>query len=295
MKINKKSVSILGLVAFLFLGMSGLQAQPKKREFKRGGDQSIGLSAEQKEQMKEARIAFAKATIDLKNEMGELKAKQRTLFSAEKPNMNQIYANADKISDVKNQLMKEKISMKLDTRSFLTEEQCVKMGQHAKHKKGLRHGKKGQMGQANRAEQGGKQRGMRNGERMAQQGKKGNGMKQKAGKQMKQGRNLLDLSDEQKEQMKELRIAHLKDTKGLKNELEVIRLNQKHLMTAENVDKKAVMANVDQLSGVQNKLTKKGIDHKMEVREILTEDQLVLFISHPKGKKGFGKRHKRMN
>ena len=40
------------------------------------------------------------------------------------------------------------------------------------------------------------------------------------------------LSDEQKEQMKELRIAHQKDTKELKNELEEIRLKQKHLMTA---------------------------------------------------------------
>ena len=295
MKINKRSISILGLVAFLFLGMTSLQAQPKKRGFKQGDDKSIGLSEEQKEQMKEARIVYAKATLDLKNEMGEVKAKQKTLLSAEKPNMNQIYANVDKISDLKNQLMKEEIEMKLDIRTFLTEEQRVKMAHRSKHKKGAKQGGKGQMGKAHRANQGG-QGGMRNGEGLAQGGKRGKGFQQKAGKQMRQERNLLDLSDEQKEQMKELRLAHLKDTKELKNELEVIRLKQKHLMTAENIDKNAIMKNVDRLSGVQNQLAKKGIDHKMEVREILTEDQLVLFMTHSKGKRGAAKRHQhRMN
>ena len=295
MKINKRSISILSLVAFLFLGMSGLQAQQEKRDFKQRGDQTSVLNEVQKEQMKEARIAFAKATIDLKNELGELHAKQRTLFSAEKPNMKEIYANADKISELKNQIKKEEIGMKLDIRSFLTEEQQMKMAKHSKHRKGVMRDKKGQMGQANRAEMGRAKQGMRKGDRGEQQGKKGNGIKQKAGKQMGKDRNMLGLSDEQKVQMKEIRVAHLKETKELKNELEVIRLKQKHLMTAEKVDKNSIMDNVDRLSNIQNQLAKKQIDNKMEIREILTEDQLVLFMSHPKGKKGFAKRHKRMN
>lgn len=295
MKINKRSISILSLVAFLFLGMSGLQAQQEKRDFKQRGDQTSVLNEVQKEQMKEARIAFAKATIDLKNELGELHAKQRTLFSAEKPNMKEIYANADKISELKNQIKKEEIGMKLDIRSFLTEEQQMKMAKHSKHRKGVMRDKKGQMGQANRAEMGIAKQGMRKGDRGEQQGKKGNGIKQKAGKQMGKDRNMLGLSDEQKVQMKEIRVAHLKETKELKNELEVIRLKQKHLMTAEKVDKNSIMDNVDRLSNIQNQLAKKQIDNKMEIREILTEDQLVLFMSHPKGKKGFAKRHKRMN
>ena len=295
MKINKRSISILSLVAFLFLGMSGLQAQQEKRDFKQRGDQTSVLNEVQKEQMKEARIAFAKATIDLKNELGELQAKQRTLFSAEKPNMKEIYANADKISELKNQIKKEEIGMKLDIRSFLTEEQQMKMAKHSKHRKGAMRDKIGQMGQANRAEMGRAKQGMRKGDRGEQQGKKGYGIKQKAGKQMGKDRNMLDLSDEQKVQMKEIRVAHLKETKELKNELEVIRLKQKHLMTAEKVDKNSIMDNVDRLSNIQNQLAKKQIDNKMEIREILTEDQLVLFMSHPKGKKGFAKRHKRMN
>ena len=184
MKINKRSISILSLVAFLFLGMSGLQAQQEKRDFKQRGDQTSVLNEVQKEQMKEARIAFAKATIDFKNELGELHAKQRTLFSAEKPNMKEIYANADKISELKNQIKKEEIGMKLDIRSFLTEEQQMKMAKHSKHRKGVMRDKKGQMGQANRAEMGRAKQGMRKGDRGEQQGKKGYGIKQKAGKQM---------------------------------------------------------------------------------------------------------------
>jgi Spy/CpxP family protein refolding chaperone len=171
----------------------------------------------------------------------------------------------------------------------------MKMAKHSKHRKGVMRDKKGQMGQANRAEMGRAKQGMRKGDRGEQQGKKGYGIKQKAGKQMGKDRNMLDLSDEQKAQMKEIRVAHLKETKELKNELEVIRLKQKHLMTAEKVDKNSIMDNVDRLSNIQNQLAKKQIDNKMEIREILTEDQLVLFMSHPKGKKGFAKRHKRMN
>ncbi|MBI9056834.1 MAG: periplasmic heavy metal sensor [Labilibaculum sp.] len=209
--------------------------------------------------------------------------------------MKEIYANADKISELKNQIKKEEIGMKLDIRSFLTEEQQMKMAKHSKHRKGVMRDKKGQMGQANRAEMGRAKQGMRKGDRGEQQGKKGYGIKQKAGKQMGKDRNMLGLSDEQKAQMKEIRVAHLKETKELKNELEVIRLKQKHLMTAEKVDKNSIMDNVDRLSNIQNQLAKKQIDNKMEIREILTEDQLVLFMSHPKGKKGFAKRHKRMN
>ncbi|MBI9056833.1 MAG: hypothetical protein JEZ01_03575 [Labilibaculum sp.] len=54
MKINKRSISILSLVAFLFLGMSGLQAQQEKRDFKQRGEQTSVLNEVQKEQMKEA-------------------------------------------------------------------------------------------------------------------------------------------------------------------------------------------------------------------------------------------------
>ena len=308
MKINKRSVSIIGLIAFFLVSISGLQAQPEKRGFKQRGDQASALNAEQKEQMKASRIVFAKATIDLKNELGELHAKQKTLFSAEKPNMKQIYANADKISELKSQLKKETISMKLDMRSFLTEEQQAMRASRSKCRKDEKPGKRGGMGQGNRAKMGRKQgmrkgercshqgrRGMQKGERCTQQGMKGNGFKHQGKEQMGRNRNMLDLNDEQKTQMKEIRIAYRKDTKELRNELELIRLKQKHLMTAEKIDKNSIMDNVNQSSKIQNQLAKKQIDHRMEIRKILSEDQLVLFKSCLKGKKGFEKRHKRMN
>lgn len=293
MKINKSSISFIGLLAFLFLGVFSLQAQPQ--EFANNREKRDGLSDAQKQQMREARIALAKASIDYKNELGEMQARQRTLLSAKQPNMNQIYANADKIADLKNQLLKERLAMKLDVRSFLSERQQMMMANRPMRNKGTRQAERGNRGQAYRCEMVGRKQQMCKGDRRGQFANKGKGWKHKAGNRMGKEYALLGLSEEQNLQMDELWMAHFSETKEIRNELEEIRLKQKHLMTADNPNKSSIMANVDRLTVVQKLLAKKKIDHKMQVREILTDDQLVIFRSHPNGKRNFDKYHSRMN
>lgn len=292
MKNIRGNIAVIGVACLLMsMGASDVNAQGNRRA-KADCPKGITLSDQQKEQVKATKIEFAKATKDLKNELNELRAHQQTLMSAEKPNVKGIYANIDKASDLKNQLMKERIAMKLDMQSFLSDEQKLMAANRPMHKQGMRSGRKGKMKNGQGRKKGvcvGNNDGFARGDGRGQ-GRQG----------MKEGRpncNLGDFSDEQKEQMKELRLAHLKNTKELRDEAEELSLKQKHMMTSENPDKKMIMENLDRLSGIQNKLAKTRVDHQMEVRKILTEDQLSLFLSHSGMRKGFGNgnRHRSFN
>ncbi len=280
MKRIKRNIVVIGVVSFLMcLGTSNLNAQRNKR-LNKDCPKGIEFNDQQKEQIKKSKLEFAKATKDLRNELNELRAQQNTLMSADKPDLKAIYANIDKSSDLKNRLKKLELAMKLNMKSVFTEEQKVMMANRPMRNRGMNQAGKAQMGNGKSFNSG-----------------FGKGFNSKGMKQGRQNDDWMNLSDEQKVQMKEFHIAHMKESKGLRNEMEVLQLKQKHLMTYENLDKKSIMENIDRLSGVQNKLNKMKVDHKLEVRKILTEDQLCLYLSHSGTKRGFGNgnRHRHFN
>lgn len=100
---------------------------------------------------------------------------------------------------------------------------------------------------------------------------------------------LPDLTDKQKEEMKTLRTAHMKEMLPLKNELNEERAKLQTLTTAEKVDMNAVNAQIDKMSAIKTKLAKKRQAHKQSIRNILTDEQRVIFDSHS-GKGGNGKK-----
>lgn len=81
---------------------------------------------EQQDQIKALRLETAQKVKPLKNQLNELEAKQQTLRTAEKADMNAIYANIDKISEVKSEIQKVMAKQHQDIRSMLTEEQLMK-------------------------------------------------------------------------------------------------------------------------------------------------------------------------
>jgi len=289
MKNIKKNIAVIGVAGLLMCAGLNLNAQ-RNMSLNKDCRKGIEYSDQQKEQIKKAKIEFAKATKDLKNELNELRAQQKTLMSADKPNLKAIYANIDKASDLKNRLKKEQFAMRMDIKSVLTEEQkqmrlsCVKGKQRMKrgetNKMQNEHSKMHNDGVRNK-------RGVAYGRSFAHQGMQKD----------RQNKNRLNLSDEQKEQMKDLRIAHFNASKELRDQVEILQLRQKQIMTSENIDEKMIIENMDRLSGIQNKLAKMKVDHNMEVRKLLTEDQLILFLSHSgKGQDfGNGNRHRRFN
>ncbi|WP_282015888.1 Spy/CpxP family protein refolding chaperone [Marinifilum flexuosum] len=284
----KRSVIVGMICMFVVAGMSNLYAQQNRGQRGQRSEQCrkgmrCNLSDSQKEQMKEVRTKYAKQTLDIKNELNELQAKQQTLVSAEKPNQSQVYANIDKMTALKKELHLQKLDMRMEMRSFLTEEQLLRADARPNHRKGMKQGRGGKKGMAQ-----GRMHGKRGHGQM--QGKRGMGA-QKGMQAGKGKRNMLDLSDDQQAKMKELRLAHMKDTKSLRDEAEELRLKQRNLMTDENPDKKVLIANVNRLADIQNTLAKKRYEHQMEVREILDEDQLVIFMSRAGKGKGFHRGH----
>lgn len=262
-----KITTCIAIVLILLSGIS--QAQQRDRA-KRMQKTMIKLTDAQKEELKAAKVKFAKATIDEENELNELRAHQRTLMSATKLNEKKIFENIDKMTALKKQLMAERVNMRLITSGLLDEEQRVYRNMRANCSKTKRqHMKhKGQMHKGNR-------------KGFAKKGKQ-------------RAVNTLDLSEKQQEQMKDLKLKHRKATQNLREEMQELRLKQKHLLNDEKPNKNEIFSNLDRISTIQNQLAKEKVQARKEIREILNEDQLVLFLSkpHKMGRNGRARMHK---
>jgi Spy/CpxP family protein refolding chaperone len=97
------------------------------------------LTEEQKTKIKDIHLALSKEVQPLRNRLGELKAKQRTLTTSDKPDMSAINANIDEITKTTNQLMKSRAAHHQQVRALLTDEQKVWFDSHPTRKGGHGH------------------------------------------------------------------------------------------------------------------------------------------------------------
>ncbi len=103
-----------------------------------------------------------------------------------------------------------------------------------------------------------------------------------------------NVTDEQKTKIAALRTAHLKEVQPIKNKMGELKATQKSLSTTDNADMKAINVNIDEMTKLQNQLMKLGVQHRNEVRQLLTDEQKIWFDQHPMGKgamKGHGMKH----
>ena len=87
---------------------------------------------------------------------------------------------------------------------------------------------------------------------------------------------LLDLSEEQKTQMQELRLEHYKSMKPLKNEMIELKAKEHSLISAEETDMKALNKVIDEQTALLNKMKKLQAEHRIEGKKVLTEEQQML-------------------
>ena len=139
-------------IACLLTGQVTIKAQQPGSDSKNEHRQRIGnmnlekkhrqeipnLNDEQKTKIKDLRLAHYKEVQPLHNQMGELKAKQKTLSTAEKSDLKLINANIDEITKVQNLLMKSGAQLSQQIRALLNDEQRI-----AFDKKKNRMGQKG--------------------------------------------------------------------------------------------------------------------------------------------------------
>jgi len=90
---------------------------------------------------------------------------------------------------------------------------------------------------------------------------------------------ILDLSEEQRSKIGELRLDLMKESLPLRNKLNENRARFKSLSTAENVDMNAINELIDENVKLQADLQKKAALNHQNIRELLTEDQRVVFDS----------------
>lgn len=127
--------------------MPGGQWAPGVR-MNRGSDRGPGagmnLTAEQKEVFKKSMMALHKQIQPLRNEMGEAEAHQKTLISAEKPDMAAINKNIEKIGALRIEMAKIQAKHHIEMRAQLTDEQRLKFDMmkqqgHERAPKAVRH------------------------------------------------------------------------------------------------------------------------------------------------------------
>lgn len=245
------------------------------------------MTSQQQSQMNTLRMDYLKQTQETRNLLMEKRAHQKTLISQNEPDVKAINANIDEMTALQEKLMKKKIQMRVDRNEILTPEQKV-MAMGCGFGAGMKSRRDGMHARGKGYRAGGKS--MRNA--------KHKGMRAPGGKKGMRGQaaqrglrhDMIKLSDEQRGQMTNLRMEQIKTMQPMKNEMRELQVKQKNLLSVLEPDVKALMSNAGEIASLKNKMMKQGVAHRLQVRNVLTEDQRVLWDSRPhkRGMQGKG-------
>ena len=95
--------------------------------------------------------------------------------------------------------------------------------------------------------------------------------------------NIPNLTEEQQQQITDLRTAHLGEMQSLRDQIDVNRAQYRALMRGDRADMAAINANIDERSEIRNQMEKKQAEHHQAIRNVLTEEQRVWFDAVPRG------------
>jgi len=88
---------------------------------------------------------------------------------------------------------------------------------------------------------------------------------------------ILDLTEEQQVQLSALRTDHIKTMKPLRAEMAELQARERTLLAQEEIDVKAVHKVIDQQTDLSNIFQKMQLENRLTCRNILTEEQQVIF------------------
>ena len=94
-------------------------------------------------------------------------------------------------------------------------------------------------------------------------------------------RMIPDMTEEQKEEMKQLRLKSMEESLPLRNQLNENKARYRTLSTATNVDMRAINKLVDESGKIETELKKKAAANHQQIRMLLTDEQRVIFDSRP--------------
>lgn len=102
-----------------------------------------------------------------------------------------------------------------------------------------------------------------------------------------------DLTNDQQAKIEDLRLDHLKEMNGYRNQMNEFRAKKRTLMAADGSNMNEINTVIDQMTDVHNKMMKASANHRRNVRGTLTEDQKVYFDAMPRYGHGKGRGHGR--
>jgi len=83
----------------------------------------------------------------------------------------------------------------------------------------------------------------------------------------------VDLTDEQREQLRRLHQSRMGDSAALREQLGEKRAEMRQLWTAEQPDEAAILAKMAEMDGLQRQMREEGVKLRLAAREILTPEQ----------------------
>ena len=83
----------------------------------------------------------------------------------------------------------------------------------------------------------------------------------------------LNLTDQQKAKMEELRLKHQEQMIDMRAELEKARLENQKLRSSDNLNRSDVISQTKKMNNIKNKMAESRANHKMDVYELLTDEQ----------------------
>jgi Spy/CpxP family protein refolding chaperone len=112
---------------------------------------------------------------------------------------------------------------------------------------------------------------------------------------------MMDLTEDQKKKIKEIRLSGVEQSKMFKDELRELSAKHKTLVTADSPNTKAIEKSLERMSVLKLELQKIKTEKNQEVRSILTKEQLLKFDqkqshrAHNSGKRTRNQGKKRRN
>ena len=91
------------------------------------------------------------------------------------------------------------------------------------------------------------------------------------------GQRMPIFTEEQQEAIKNIRLETAKKLKPLQNKLNEMEAHQKTLSTADKADMNAIYKNIEEIGEVKTEITKVQAKEHQDVRNLLTEEQLLSF------------------
>ena len=99
---------------------------------------------------------------------------------------------------------------------------------------------------------------------------------------------MLDLTEDQKAEVKEIHLAKMKENQPMKDELKINRAKINALANNDNPDMKEIVSLIEANSVIITSMQVKQIESRIKIRSLLTDDQKVIYdarVSQPHGRR----------